>query len=135
MANQVRKLYSNEHFAIWHIPHANAYVYEGAGVAIDDSNYHDSPIEDTYEDAVDAACELYDFDKAAMVNTLTVAYSNTLFQVYKTPDNEFIYRFCADEGLDEPTDKNFAEHEGEFYATLQDAVIGAFEEDLSIRTA
>jgi hypothetical protein len=134
MADQVRKLYSNEHFAIWHIPQANAYVYEGAGVAIDDSNYHDSPIEDSYEDAVDAACELYDFDKAAMVNTLPAVYSNALFQVYKTPDNEFIYRFCEGDNLDEPTDKDFAEHEGEFYATQQEAVIAAFEEDLSLRT-
>ena len=58
-----------------------------------------------------------------------------MFQVYKTPDNEFIYRFCAGDNLDEPTDKDFAEHEGEFYATQQEAVIAAFEEDLSARTA
>lgn len=134
MAAQASKLYSNDYFAIWHIPDANGYVYEAAGVAIDGSNYHDSPFEDTYEEALEAACELYDFDPATMVNTLAAVYANALFEVYRTPGDDYLYRFLAD--ADEAlTDRNIDEFEGERYPSREAAIIAAFEEDLAARSA
>ena len=62
MSDQITKVFEHVDFAIWHVPKANGYVYEAAGIAIDDDNYADCPFERTYDDALHAACELYDVE-------------------------------------------------------------------------
>ena len=93
----------------------------------------DCPFEATYSDALNAACELYDVEVGALSAPLPVVYGNSLFKVYKTPADEFIYTFCDDESLDAPTDLNVDEHPGDFYKRKEEAVIAAFEEDLTRR--
>ena len=36
MSDQITKVFEHVDFAIWHVPQANGYVYEAAGIAIDD---------------------------------------------------------------------------------------------------
>ena len=132
MSDRITKVFEHDDFAIWHVPQANGYVYEAAGIVIDGDNYEDCPFESTYDDALNAACELYDVEVGAISAPLPVVYSNSLFKVYKTPADEYLYRLCDDDADEEPTDMN-VQHPGDFYKRKEDAVIAAFEKDLEAR--
>lgn len=134
MSDQVKKVFEHVEFTIWHVPQANGYVYESSGVELDDDNYQDSPFEHGYEDALNAACELYDIDIGSLGIPLPVVYSNSLFNVYTTPDDEFVFNFVADVDT-VPTVTNYEEHPGSFFKTKEEAVIAAFELDLELRNA
>jgi len=133
LKDQVTKVFEHREFAIWHVPQANGYVYEAAGIVIDGDNYEDCPFESTYDDALNAACELYDVEVGTISAPLPVVYSNTLFRVYKAPAGEYLYLFCDDDAVEEPTDMNLQQHPGDFYKKKEDAVIAAFEKDLEAR--
>ena len=51
LSDRITKVFEHDDFAIWHVPQANGYVYEAAGIAIDEDNYADCPFERTYDDA------------------------------------------------------------------------------------
>jgi len=132
MSEAVKKVFQHADFAIWHIPRADGYVYEAAGVAIDDGNYHDSPFEERYEDALNAACELYDIDIGSLGIPLAVVYTNALFSVYVTPEDEYCFNFAADiESV--PTLTGYEQHPGKFYNSREEAIIAAFELELEQR--
>ncbi|KAB2968707.1 hypothetical protein [Zoogloea sp.] len=133
MSDTVTKVFEHIDFAIWHVPQANGYVYEAAGVEITADNYHDCPFEDSYDDALNAACELYDVEIGALSTPLPVAYSNVLFSVYKTPGDRYLFAFSDDAELVPLTDKNWQDHPGEHYDSREQAVIAAFEKDLEGR--
>lgn len=134
MTEQITKVFEHQDFAIWHVPQANGYVYEAAGVVVDEHSYEDCPFEATYDDALNAACELYDVEVGSLIQPLPVVYSNALFKVFSTPTGTFLYRFCDEESEDVPTDQNVADLPGERYPSRDAAVIAAFEEDLARRT-
>lgn len=134
MSDQITRVFEHVDFAIWHVPQANGYVYEAAGIVVDEHSYEDCPFEATYEDALNAACELYDVEVGSLSQPLPVVYANTVFKVYETPAGEFLYAFCDDEFAEAPTDQNFAAHPGERYKSRDAAVIAAFEKDLALRT-
>ena len=133
MSDRVTKVFEHIDFAIWHVPQANGYVYEAAGIEIDADNYHDCPFEDSYDNALNAACELYDVEIGALSLPLPAVYSNALFTVYKTPDERFIHAFADEAELTPLTDQNWQQHPGESYASRDEAVIAAFEKDLAGR--
>lgn len=133
MTDHVTRVFEHIEFAIWHVPQVNGYVYESSGVELNDDNYQDSPFENTYEDALNAACELYDIDIGTLGIPLPVVYSNSLFNVYTTPDDEFVFNFALDVDT-VPTVTNYEEHQGSFYKTKEEAVIAAFELDLEFRS-
>ena len=103
MTEQITRVFEHDDFAIWHVPQANGYVYEAAGIVVDEHSYEDCPFEATYEDALNAACELYDVEVGSLSQPLPVVYANTVFKVYETPAGEFLYALCDDEFADHPT--------------------------------
>lgn len=133
MNDPITKVFEHDDFAIWHVPQAKGYVYEAAGITVDDDNYADCPFERTYDDALNAACELYDVEVGSLSTPLPVVYSNALFKVYQTPAGEYIYLFSDDDSVEAPTDQNVQAHPGEAYKRKEDAVIAAFEQDLALR--
>ncbi len=133
MSDQITKVYEHDDFAIWHVPQANGYVYEAAGITITGDNYADCPFESTYDDALNAACELYDVEPGTLSVPLPVVYSNALFKVYQTPAGAYIHVSCDDDSAETPTDQNVEAHPGEVYKRKEDAVIAAFEHDLAQR--
>lgn len=133
MSDQITRVFEHVDFAIWHVPQANGYVYEAAGILVDEHSYEDCPFEATYEDALNAACELYDVEVGSLSQPLPTAYANTLFKVYETPAGEFLYVFCDDESAAALTDQDFASYPGERHKSRDAAVIAAFEEDLARR--
>lgn len=133
MSDRVTKVFEHIDFAIWHVPQANGYVYEAAGIEIDADNYHDCPFEDSYDNALNAACELYDVEIGALSQPLPVVYSNALFTVYGVPGEKYIYVFNDDGERLPLTDQNWQEHAGEHYDSREHAVIAAFEQDLEKR--
>lgn len=133
MSDRVTKVFEHIDFAIWHVPQANGYVYEAAGIEINADNYHDCPFEDSYDNALHAACELYDVEIGALSTPLPVVYSNALFSVYRAPGEQFLYAFKDDNEPTLLTDQNWQEHPGERYDSQDKAVIAAFEKDLEGR--
>lgn len=133
MAKQVSKVFQHIDFAIWHVPQAGGYVYEAAGVELDDDTYQDSPFEDSYEAALEAACELYDVEIGSLGAELPVVYANRLFSVYATPDGEFLFHF-ASEDSEAPTLASYAGLPGPLFDTREEAIIAAFEQDLERRS-
>lgn len=133
MSDRVTKVFEHIDFAIWHVPQANGYVYEAAGIEINADNYHDCPFEDSYDNALNAACELYDVEIGALSLPLPVVYSNALFTVYRAPGEQFLYAFKDDSESAPLTDQNWQSHPGERYDTQEQAVIAAFEKDLEGR--
>lgn len=134
MTATITKVFEHQDFAIWHVPQAGGYVYEAAGIPVDEDSYADCPFEPTYDAALNAACELYDVDVAALSTPLPEVYANALFRVFRTPAGEFISLFRDDdEGAEALTDKNHEAHAGERYKTRDEAVIAAFEQDLARR--
>lgn len=132
MANRVTKVFQHSYFAIWHVPQAGGYVYEAAGVDLDDDTYQDSPFEDSYEAALDAACELYDVEVGSLAVELPVVYANVLFRVHATPDGEYLYHFASDE-TPAPTLASYAGLAGPVFDSREEAIIAAFELDLERR--
>ncbi len=132
MSDRITKVFEHDDFAIWHVPQANGYVYEAAGIAVDADSYADCPFESTYDDALNAACELYDVEVGSLSTPLPVVYSNALFKVYQTPAGGYIHVAC-DDNAETPTDQNVQAHPGEVYKRKEDAVIAAFEQDLAQR--
>lgn len=132
MSDRITKVFEHDDFAIWHVPQANGYVYEAAGIAVDADSYADCPFESTYDDALNAACELYDVEVGSLSTPLPVVYSNALFKVYQTPAGGYIHVACDDDA-ETPTDQNVQAHPGEVYKRKEDAVIAAFEQDLARR--
>jgi hypothetical protein len=65
------------------MPQANGYVYEAAGVAVDEHSYEDCPFEATYDDALNAACELYDVEVGSLSQPCRWPMP-TLFKVFST---------------------------------------------------
>ena len=133
MSDQITRVFEHVDFAIWHVPQANGYVYEAAGILVDEHSYEDCPFEATYEDALNAACELYDVEVGSLSQPLPTVYANTLFTVYETPAGEFLYVFCDDDAAAAPPDQDVASHPGERHKNRDAAVIAAFEEDLARR--
>jgi hypothetical protein len=80
LSDRITKVFEHDDFAIWHVPQANGYVYEAAGIAVDADSYADCPFESTYDDALNAACELYDVEVGSLSTPLPVVYSNALFK-------------------------------------------------------
>ena len=72
MSDRITKVFEHDDFAIWHVPQANGYVYEAAGIAVDADSYVDCPFESSYDDALNAACELYDVEVGSLSTPLPV---------------------------------------------------------------
>ena len=85
------------------------------------------------DDALNAACELYDVEVGSLSMPLPEVYSNALFKVYQTPAGEYIYVSADDDSAETPTDQNVHAHPGKVYKRKEDAVIAAFENDLALR--
>ena len=133
MSDRITKVFEHEDFAIWHVPQANGYVYEAAGIAVDNDSYADCPFESTYDDALNAACELYDVEIGSLGAELPVVYANSLFSVYATPDGEFLFHFPSEDS-DAPTLASYAGLPGPLFDTREEAIIAAFEQDLERRS-
>jgi hypothetical protein len=108
LSDRITKVFEHDDFAIWHVPQANGYVYEAAGIAVDADSYADCPFESTYDDALNAACELYDVEVGSLSTPLPVVYSNALFKVYQTAGG-YIHVACDDDA-ETPTDQNVQAH-------------------------
>ncbi len=133
MTEHITQVFEHQDFAIWHVPQANGYVYEAAGIMVDEHSYADCPFEATFDDALNAACELYDVEVGSLSQPLPVVYSNTVFQIFRTPAGEFLHLFRDDPSAQAPTDRNIADLPGPRHPTRDAAVIAAFEEDLARR--
>ena len=95
MSDRITKVFEHDDFAIWHVPQANGYVYEAAGIAVDADSYADCPFESTYDDALNAACELYDVE----VGSLSTPFSQWMNTDSDQNRYNFRFRHYKDTGL------------------------------------